>query len=186
MLLILTILACAPTCDEVEGAICADDVAALQERIDQLEAAGTAYAWFDQDGVQVTTGPELVWFDDAGVLWQVDVDAGEPTAPPNSADFPDNEFHLTEDCSDEGFWANPPPAMTAFYMGHTVHDSLPVYVRDADSIVVIATAIAYTDQGSDCRQWSNPAEQYLVPTANIREISRPDVVWVAPLYPAAL
>lgn len=177
-LALLTLIGCATSCEDIEGAVCADDLAAL-------EAAGAAYAWFDQDGVQVTEGAELVWFDDEGVLWQVDPDAGVPDGRPTSYDLAGIVFHLAADCSDPGMYGGLPSPKVAFYNGEARED-YPVLVRDASADEVDAVAAAYLTTAGDCREAEVPREQHLVPVAAVRELARPDVVWVAPLYPAPL
>jgi hypothetical protein len=184
-LALLALLGCAPTCNEVEGAICADDVQALQERMDQLEAAGATYAWFDQDGVQVTDGPELVWFDEAGVLWQVDADRGIPDAYATEYDVAGTVFHMTEDCSDPGYYGGLASPKVAFYNGDA-RDDYPVYVRDASPDEIYARAVAYEADSGECREGGPNRDQHLVPTTELHEIARPDVVWPAPLYPKTL
>lgn len=185
-LLAFALVGCAPTCEDIEGAVCVDDVAAMQARIDQLEAAGTAYAWFDQDGVQVTDGPDLVWFDDAGVLWQVDVDAGEPTALATEYDLAGFVYHLTADCSDPAMYGGLPAPKIAFYNG-SARDDYPILIRDASLDEVDAVAVAFADEDDGvCRGAVSTREQHLVPTSAVRELGRPDIVWPAPLFPAAL
>lgn len=184
-ILLLSLIGCAPSCDEVEGAVCADDVAALQERIDQLEAAGTAYAWFDQDGVQVTAGPELVWFDGEGVMWQVDPDRGIPDGYATEYDVAGLVFHMTEDCSDPGYYGGLAAPKVAFYNGDA-RDDYPVYTRDASPDEIHAQAVTYEAEDGECREGGPNREQHLVPVTALHEIARPDVVWTAPIYPAAL
>lgn len=184
MVLILTLLACSPTCEDVEGAVCADDVAALEERIDQLEAAGTPYAWFDQDGTQVTDGPELVWFDDAGVLWQVDVDRGIPV--PLILEQADVESYFAEaDCSGAPLRRYTPAPLVAFWEYDPRDNEIPALVRDADSATYRIVPLATEFEGR-CDEYDGGFTIALVPQEEIRETPLPSITWVAPVYPQEL
>lgn len=184
MLLILTILGCAPTCEDIEGAVCADDVAALQERIDQLEAAGTAYAWFDQDGTQVTDGPELVWFDDEGVLWQVDVDRGGPV--PLILEQADVESYFAEaDCSGAPLRRYTPAPLVAFWEYDPRDSDVPALVRDADSATYRIVPLA-TEYDGMCDDYDGSFTIALVSAEDIKEQALPSMTWVAPVYPREL
>lgn len=181
---LLTLVGCAPTCEDIEGAVCADDVAAIQERVDQLEAAGTAYAWFDQDGVQVTTGPELVWFDDEGVLWQVDPDQGFPV--PMIMEISDAESYFAEaDCSGTPLRRYTPPPLVAFWEYDPRDNDVPALVRAADSATVRIEPLA-TEYDSVCRAFDTPFTIILVAAEDITSMALPTETWAPPLYPLAL
>ena len=108
--LLLTLLACAPpTCDEVEGAICEDDLAAWMD--DTASPGG--WAWFDAEGVQVTVDAELLWKDDDGVIWQVDAVLAEPYALEVDSILTSPRYE-SEDCTGDALVVNPPPPNFAF------------------------------------------------------------------------
>lgn len=182
--LILSLIGCAPTCEDIEGAVCADDAQALQDRIDQLESAGTAYAWFDQDGVQVTDGPELVWFDDDGVLWQVDVDQGIPV--PMILELSDVESYFAEaDCSGAPLRRYTPAPLVAFWEYDPRDNIIPALVRDANSAVLRIVPLA-TEWDGRCDEYEGGFTIALVPAEDIQEKPLPTMAWVPPIYPQAL
>ena len=109
--LLLTLLACAPpTCDEVEGAICADDLADWMDDT----APPSGWAWFDAEGRQVTIDAELLWEDDDGVIWQVDPVGAVPYPLAISSLNPVRRWFESNDCSGAALVFDPPPPGFAY------------------------------------------------------------------------
>lgn len=176
MLLTLALLAlvgCAPTCDEVEGAICEDELADLLDRPED-DTGADGWAWFDQAGMRVTRDAELLWEDDAGVIWQVDPVVGLPFAVDDDGIATRPRF-MSEDCTGEALVADPPPQMFAYgeYNG-------PIYVWIGDDIAGVERVNSYDDAGA-CREGSI-GSQPLALWADVMTLGAiPAPGWTAPL-----
>lgn len=175
MLLLLTLFACAPTCEDIEDAICADELAALLEADTGL---GDGWAWFDAEGRQVTRDAELLWEDEEGVIWQVDPVLAVPYALEVDSRTALQWFE-SEDCTGTTwavFVAPPNFAYTA-----DAYDE--VWVWSAGSTTpTIPTLNSYQstpDSGCSARREDGFSA---IPWASVDEIDLPGATgWAAPM-----
>lgn len=181
--LLLSLLACAPTCEDVEGAICEDELAALLEADTGLDGG---WAWFDADGVQVTRDAGLLWEDADGVIWQVDPVGAVPY--PLQVDGPhEHPWFESADCSGTAYqnlvttpWVliPAPPAFTAF--GFATPSVVDVRVWEATDQLEVRDLNSIETEGG-CSD-STRSDVATVPWDTTRTIeSVPTPGWVPPM-----
>ncbi len=133
--------------------------------------------WRDASGAQidgaVLHGMELVFVDDAGLLWKLDAETG-------LADVAAGELAVkwtNADCSGAPFVAAPPPRFTFRIAGDT-----GVRVR-ADNVVAYDVTIASAQTESGCAPLAQPVAERLISLPAALGTGVPELTFVGPLHP---
>lgn len=168
----MTLFACAPTCEDVEGAICADELAEMLEADTGLDGG---WAWFDAEGRQVTIDAELLWEDDDGVIWQVDPVRASPFAllTDSPASYP---WFESDNCSGDALGVLVPAPHWA-YVGNA-EDPIRVW-RGGD--VTMSVRLQSRTYNGECSEFGR-TEDVVVRWDDIDVLATtPSPEWVGPL-----
>ena len=157
---------------------CADDV------VDS--GAACDLGWVDADGELVACGPDLLYTDPAGVIWQVNEETGELGAMPWDEGGVFIPVFEDEGCQGEAFSIYVPDPFVAFEIVDPTDDvpAGPHAVLSEDYAERGFGSIWFT--GEDSCTTNAVAPQLSAPHDALQAVELPDGAWVGPLSYGAL